>query len=440
LLSISKNSLITFATQVAYFAITFVSGVIIARVLGPAGKGIYSLTILTYNLTVIIAGLGIPIFNACVAGKKKYSVDSLLSNSLVLTLTVTVLLGLACGAVYSQRNIFFQDVQWQYVVFAFAVAPLGLFTESLRGVLQGLNRIKEFNMTRLIAPAANTLALIVLLAVLGLGIGWALLSWAISLVVGLTVAIIVISGLASIRLMYNPGLLRESVTFGLQAWLAQIIGTLQFRFDVFLVGYFLGAADVGYYTVALAIAEFIFYIPAAIGTAALPRMAVADDREAARIACLGCRNAFFLSVLVALCLFATGRFLTELVYSPAYLPAVEPLLILLPGVTILSMAHITTGYYNGHVGKPWINTALASVSLTVNTLLDLLLIPQMGIRGAALASTVTYITVMGVAVIVFTRVAKTRIVDMLVIRPNDFHPYLALFNALKARGQAAVKP
>ena len=76
---------ITFVTRILQLLIGLGSSVIIARVLGPRGNGIYSLAILLPALLVIFGNFGIGQSSIFYVGKKKYSAKEILANNIIFS-------------------------------------------------------------------------------------------------------------------------------------------------------------------------------------------------------------------------------------------------------------------------------------------------------------------------------------------------------------------
>jgi len=85
-----------------------------------------------------------------------------------------------------------------------------------------------------------------------------------------------------------------------------------------------------------------------------------------------------------------------------------------------------------------VNAVAAGISLAVNVPLNLLLIPGMGIAGAALASTVSYSVTAAVTLAVFLRVSGNRWFDTIVIKREDLIVYGGMFSRVATRFQSAI--
>ena len=80
-----------------------------------------------------------------------------------------------------------------------------------------------------------------------------------------------------------------------------------------------------------------------------------------------------------------------LLFGAAFAPAVVPACILLVGLAGEGVAAVAIAYLYGQ-GMPGMASTGVGVGVVVTVALDLLLIPGMGIIGAALASTAAYLS------------------------------------------------
>jgi len=85
-----KDTLITFSTQITMVVLGLAATIVMARVLGPSGKGAYSLIILVPTLLLSLGNLGIGLANVYFGGSKKYKWNELVSNSLVSALVLGI--------------------------------------------------------------------------------------------------------------------------------------------------------------------------------------------------------------------------------------------------------------------------------------------------------------------------------------------------------------
>ena len=82
-MNIAKNSLIIFSSKVIVAFLLFLCGVILARKLGPEGKGVYDLFRTIITLTVACGAFGIGTASIYLINRKKRELSQLFSNSLI---------------------------------------------------------------------------------------------------------------------------------------------------------------------------------------------------------------------------------------------------------------------------------------------------------------------------------------------------------------------
>ncbi|MBF6591509.1 MAG: O-antigen ligase family protein, partial [Ktedonobacterales bacterium] len=126
-------------------------------------------------------------------------------------------------------------------------------------------------------------------------------------------------------------------------------------------------------------------------------------------------------LFVAICsmsVIIAARLLLVPFFASSYLPALTPLWLLLPSVFGFTVYKTLYGYLLGR-GKPTVGVFSAGSALLVTIALDLLLIPRLGIAGAAIASSVAYCVNGLIVLIVFSRASGIALADALVVRRSD---------------------
>lgn len=418
-----KDTLITFSIQITAVILGIAAAIVIARVLGPEGKGAYALVLLVPTLLALLGNLGIGIANVYFGGSKKYRPTELASNSLIASLGLGVALSVAFLIYYhSFHPPFLRDVDPLYLSLAVIMLPFSLLTMYFRYILLGQDRIKEFNLVSLAEGGVSLVLILFLLLVFKGGIFSTIIAWASATLVATTLSILLVRQSTNIKWSFHPMVFKDSVKFGIQGYLGNVIQFLNYRLDMFLVAYFMSVTFVGYYSIAVALAEALWYFPAAVGVVVIARTPGLSAEEANRSTPVICRNTLFLTLGAGVLLFVLGKYIIGLFFGSAFLPAVQPFWFLLPGIVALSICKVLSNEITGR-GKPMINTVAAGVSLAVNIPLNILLIPRMGISGAALASTISYTMTTLVVLIAFMRISGNSLLDTIIIKPQDFRIY-----------------
>jgi O-antigen/teichoic acid export membrane protein len=190
-----------------------------------------------------------------------------------------------------------------------------------------------------------------------------------------------------------PAVNREIVSgllTGLRGQLGNVAAFFNYRFDVFIVNYYLDPAQVGLYALGVAISEGLWQIPQATALALFPRTARTPGEDASEFTCLILRHVFAISCLSAAALALLSPVAVPLLFGQRFAPSVRVIWLILPGTIVTAMAKVASSHLTGR-GKTGRNSVFAGVAVLVTLGLDLLLIPRFGIAGAAVASSVSYV-------------------------------------------------
>ncbi|MEK9149421.1 MAG: polysaccharide biosynthesis C-terminal domain-containing protein, partial [Candidatus Desantisbacteria bacterium] len=196
----------------------------------------------------------------------------------------------------------------------------------------------------------------------------------------------------------EPLLLKETLKDGIKLHIGGITTFLQSRISLLLLNYYLVIKDIGLFSVALTISEILYLIPQATSTVLFPKAISVNEEESARLTALISRHTLFWVIITGL-IFALGaKYLIWLLAGKAFFSAILPLIILLPGIIFQSLWINISSLALIHRKFLWI-TYRSSFLAVINIVALVLLIPQYGLIGAALATLLTQI--LGVFITIF---------------------------------------
>lgn len=421
----TKNTTITVTASVLSLALGFAASVILARILGPEGKGIYTLAVLLPALIVTFANLGIGPATVYHVAQGHYPRREILGNNVLLALGIGFI-GVFGGliVVFFFRENIFPGVAQGYLLLAIILIPVNLFSAYLHSIFLGAQKLKEFNLINIIQAFLFLSFITVMLWVFKTGIMGALLAgvvaWFLTSVV-LFLWVYKVAGGISLRL--DSTYFGKVFVYGSQAHLANILGFLNYRIDLFLVNGFLDPAAVGFYAIAVGLVEKLWLVSNAASTVLFPKVAAETDEERRRkFTPLVARTVLWVTVFGASAIFFLSRWIVEFLYSVVFLSAVQPLQILLPGIVALSVWRLLANDLAGR-GKPVLNAYVAGIAVVVNVVLNVFWIPKYGIEGAAWASTVSYVIALIVVLFVYCRISRNSWTKVLLPQPGDWALY-----------------
>jgi O-antigen/teichoic acid export membrane protein len=383
--SLKQGSILFFLAQVIGNAAYFLTVLILARGLGPAGRGVLAFIIVCALITPRVVNFGHVNATGLYAAQQPERRRVIFGNAFGWAL-VSSLAGAAviCAALVALAHVRPAGIH-AVDLLAIAVATVALqVQEEGFFYLQGCGRFRERALISAAGPWSYALLLIVVWVVSGLTVTNAALSWAAGqslMAVGVTIFCVRIAGIGRPDLW----LLRETLRFGSRAWLGTMARFLNFRVDQLLMGFLSTEAALGIYAVAVNGSEILLYLPSAIGLVLTPVIARATAESRLETTLWTFRAVTLLTTLSLVVAAILGPFLLPLAFGSAYQGAVVPFLWLLPGalgytaMSAFSSALIASS-------APGRSSLGPTIALVVGIVLDVLLIPPLGADGAAIAA------------------------------------------------------
>lgn len=415
----TKYSINTVITQFFLLIPTTAASIITARVLGPEGKGQLTLILLFPILAVTFGRMGMG--HAINYYASKISPTRLILNSFVLSAFLGVLLiVITLPLIHFLKNSFFEEISEKTLIFICFLIPFSLLHMHLNAVMQGYYKINYYNFLIIGKPIIYLSTLVVLIIILKLGLFGAIISWAISLLAAFFLSVFFILKefkLEEIKLDFR--FMKQLLTFGTKSHIGNIFKDLTYRADILIVSFFLSSAFVGYYTVAVILAEIAWRIPNAIGTVLLSRIAHLDKAQARFFTPLVCRRILLPAMAVCLIIFVLSENLITFAFGKEFQLSSSALVLLLPGIFAFTIWKVlaTDIIAQGH---PTAYSFTAALGFCTMIVMDLLLIPRLGINGAAIGSSISYIASTIFVIYIYIKITKNSLKSLLIPLKSDF--------------------
>ncbi len=408
-----------FISSVIIFIGRLATSIIVARTLGPEFKGIYTLTLLSSGLVIIASNLGLNGAITYFAASKKFNGQQLF----VLSLTSGLVLSIAGGAIFFllYKTVLIHnllaDADPRLILWVMLALPLSLVTSFLSSLLLGQQRMIAFNLVNITNILAN-LGFQIISSLLKGGVTGAIIAWIAANGVELLLVLWYVRPDINLHLRDLAKISPPSLDYGAKSYVSNLLTFFNYRLDSFLVNFFRGAAAVGQYTTSVSMAELLWYLPNAVSGALFPKVSSVYESTANRLTPQVCRQTIMLVCVGAILFSLVGGWVLIGFYGEAFRPAVAPFLWLLPGMIGLSAAKIISADLSGR-GKPQFAAYTAGVTIVITVVLDILLIPPYSINGAAIASSISYITSGALSIFWFYRETGVSPFDMLIPQPGD---------------------
>jgi O-antigen/teichoic acid export membrane protein len=380
-------------------------------VLGPTGRGEVAFLTAIAWFTSNLATLGVQEANANFAGSEPRLRRALATNSvlfaLVLGLVTIAVLALLIGIFPAIGGPTDQSLRW----LTFGAMPALILWIYLRFLVQAEYAFGVTNVAWLLTPVANVLVS-GLLAVFGyLSVTTAVATWVGGQLAGTALLVWYVWRRLGGFGRPDVALARRTLSFGIKSHFGRVMLLGNYRLDQWILGAVSGAKELGLYSVAVAWAEALWYLPTAIAAVQRPDVVRAGKRDAVRQAAGAFRIAAVLTAALAGVMILAAPFLCVTIFGPEFSGAIDDLRVLaLGGVGIVALKQLGSALTGQR--KPTLASIAIGVSFVSTVVLDILLIPAYAGIGAAIASTISY-TAGGLAVaFMFTYALDSRLRDL----------------------------
>lgn len=421
-----RDSALTFLAEVGVAATTFLSGVIIARMTGTDGKGIYALVIGFGSLAALVLGFRWQRPVGYFLAKDEKNLPGIMGSILLLG-ALAVTLAIAIYRVYPEvyTQYVLRDVDHFIVEVSIALIGTTFLWQGITAVHAGLRDFR-WRAIFLILSAGLLFLVNCLLYCLGRR---DIASYLIAAL--LATGIFHIAWLAGILVAYRIrpaidfSLLRRMSRYSALTYATLILDMMIIRMDIFILNYLQGAGPVGIYSIAVGLSNQLGRISTILGTVIFNRVSANEMGQGALTAKI-VRISLLVMCALGMLLALLGTYLVGPVYGAEFVTAIKPLYVMIPAIVFLGLFRVLASDIDGR-GKPGYASLCSMVSAIFIVVLDFWWIPKWGVMGAAWASLVSYAAAFVAGAYAFYRLTGVGFCEILVPRKEDVLTVWSLF-------------
>lgn len=385
----------SFVTSLVIQSLNVITGVVLARALGPHGRGELAAVLLWPSIIAAVGTLGVTEATTYHAARASWPLGRLVGTTFVVGLLQSVLL-VGLGAAMLPFVLFRYDAKALLLAYLYLLyIPIFLFDVYAMTLIQGLHRFASFNVLRFLVIGVTAVGLVSLDLVHGLGVEGAVYVYLGSYAVTGLVAASLLFGRESMRLSYDRNVMRELLGFGIRSHLGNVSNLLNERLDQLIISIFLAPAKLGLYVVAVSLTSLTTLPGASISLVALPSVArSAQNEERTRKIQRLLQIALITSVGVTIPMLLLTAPIIGFFFGSAFRPVAGVARVLLLGSVILGMNRVLSAAARG-IGRPLDAGVAEGLALIVTVLALAVLLPAYGLMGAAIASVLAYLVSAG---------------------------------------------
>ncbi|AHF99761.1 polysaccharide biosynthesis protein [Halostagnicola larsenii XH-48] len=378
-----------------------ISSPLLYRWMGPADYGAYATVLSAHSIIMIFVS------TAVADGVRKYvaeerSIDnwerSVVGFYLRLA-TLLVVIGSAILGLLTYAGVFEfvwgpEFTRYSYVMIGMVIASQ--YMMFARKSLMGFG-LEKYSEPLKVLYNVSFVVVAVPLVYYGYGVVGALLGQVIAAGLAAVLGHVVLHFHQSLRSVFerDTGTLpkREMMSFNTLSIVLVFLLMSLYHVDVMMLQALANQDEVGHYKAALVFAEFLWFAPITLQTVFVHSTSElwskGENERVSRLAAKTTRYTFLLTAIMAIGMAALAHDVVPVYWGAESEPAVDPLLLLLPGAVGFALARpmLAIGQGKGELRYPIIATGSAA---GINVVLNTILIPLYGMYGAAIATSIGY--------------------------------------------------
>lgn len=395
-----RSVAVTALVNTASTAASAGAGLIIARVVGPQGRGEYAAVVAWFGIALIAGELGQPAALCYYVSMDRLRSRDYVTTSRRLMLTTGVVAAVVGWCIAPLLAHGSRSVSDAYRVM-FVTCIVSFVGSSYLFALQA-RQLSWWNLLRATQPSVYLL-LVILVATVG---RMTLMAAVVCLVASVVVQTIAGYWLCRrVKLSggdYDQKLARPLLGYGVSQMVANAPTTVNSRLDQVLLAGTTSYANLGLYAVAVSLTSLALPVVSAIGSVLFPRIAAGGTASTQALERTALRASVVIGGAIVGALALSSPWVLPALFGHAYSASVPLVWTLAAGGVFLGASRVAGDLLRGR-GQPLMVALGQGVGAVLTVALLLTLLPVWGLQGAAIASSAAYLVTFVVLVLALRR-------------------------------------
>lgn len=391
-------------------ALGLITSPILARALGPSGRGEVAAIFAVVSIAPWVSELGTTAFLGREHARHSSPIGVLLGSTVPITLGAS-LVGVALAVPVAHLLGRGRPAVVEFIEIGLFLLPATALVQMLNGVAVGEQRWRLIMLPKLLSSSGVTIAIVALSLLGALTVDGVAVTY---LAAALASAPLLVVLRGSWPWRFSRRIARTGLVFGVRSWLSTVAGTGNAYLDQVLMAGLVSSRQLGLYAIAVTVATGSGSLIAATTSALFPRVAAGESELAAR----ACRVTLLLVAVPGAIIAASSPFLVPFVWGPAFRGTIPMLVVLLCASAFAVPAQVL-GAALIAAGRPAATARGQIAGLVVTVPALIIVLPVAGGLGAAWVSlaayAVTFAIVLRAAAMTFALPYRT----LLAITPTD---------------------
>jgi enterobacterial common antigen flippase len=385
-----RSAKLILATDIAITLFSIVTSLIGARSLGPAGRGDLLVITLWPLVIALLAEMGLPNAYRYWMAKDVTRGSYLFSNAVLYTIVAgalgMILSDLVVPHLVGDRS---PEVMWLVRIYMVNI-PAVIFFNLLRGLLEGTKRFGWSGASRFMFFGVQAVGFSSLWGLHRLTVASAAATMILAQTLQMSLALFAV--LRELKPRWSPSWseFKTSMNYGLRDYFGEVSDFTTLRLDQLMLGGMASSAAMGLYVIAVRMSEVTTFMAGALADALMPEVAGSgkeDEPEALLARTL--RLTLYANVAMLVPLWLVAPYMLRILFGESFVPATGAFRWLLVAAVVWSAGAIVIRGLQGF-GHPGLTTIARFLSAIVTACTLVVLLPRMGITGAAISSLIGY--------------------------------------------------
>jgi O-antigen/teichoic acid export membrane protein len=217
----------------------------------------------------------------------------------------------------------------------------------------------------------------------------------------------------------QQGEMKMIVHYASKAVLANLLFFLLCRADYWFIERVIGkGAELGNYIQTSRLVQLFQLLPVILASTIFPVVSAGYEKPMPTVMQTLSRFLIALYVFLIVCLLVSGKWLFIQLFGNSFYLMYDVFILLAPGILATSVLALVCSYLSA-INRVWNNVIVSVIGLLVIIPLDLLLIPNYGIKGAAIVSSIGYTVALLTAFYFLKKYTSFKVVDFFILSSND---------------------
>jgi len=419
---LKRNIKLVFSTNALMLCSGVVTSLLSSWALGPEGRGDLMIVLTWPSVFAMVMSMGLPQAYRFWTARRPDAVSHLFSNAVLYSLVIG-LLALALGELLIPRLVGKRSPEVMRLVGIYAlIIPMGMVTDLMRGLLEGMRRFAWVGAVRLIFFGVQSGGYVALWSTGKLSVASATYTMLAAIAASMILSLVAVW--RELVPSWNPKLseFRSALQYGIKDYPGILTEFANWRLDSLMLVGIGSSTSIGLYSVAVRLSDITTLLASSVGDALMPEVAASKKaEEATQMVTRSLRLTLLAHLFLLVPLWIAAPHILQFAYGDGFVPVTNVLRLLMIASVIWSAGAIIISGLNG-LGHPGLSTIARIAAALVMIVTLLAWLPRRGIQGAALSSISGYSVMFVVALFWFLRQQKISLWECLRPRLSDVPP------------------